>query len=288
VTYLPDARLEFLGRLDHQVKVRGLRIELREIEQWLRRQSDVRDCVVALRENTSGEKRLVAYVAGDPNTSLVKLRSHLRQRLPEYMVPSAFVILDELPHTPNGKIDRNALPDSEKRPISASKTLAPPQNAVEQIITDIWKEALRVDRIGRDDNFFDLGGHSLLIAGIHSKLTASLGRELRIVDLFQYPTISALAEYLAPTETVQPTSRSARRRERRQQEPIAIIAMTGRFPGAKNVEELWRNLHDGVESIRRFSDEELEAAGVDPKVLKNRSEERRVGKESRYGRTANQ
>src|SRR5206468_8214624 len=159
VRYLPDGNLEFLGRLDHQVKVRGFRIELREIEEWLRRHSDVRDCVVVLRENTSGEKRLVAYVAGDPNTSLVKLRSHLRQRLPEYMMPSAFVILDELPHTPNGKIDRKALPDSEKRPISASKTLAPPQNAVEQIITDIWKEALRVDRIGRDDNFFDLGGH---------------------------------------------------------------------------------------------------------------------------------
>ena len=198
VRYLADGRLDFLGREDFQVKVRGFRIELGEIEAALKASSAVRDSVVLARDDMGEDKRIVAYVvlthaaAATPKA----LRSLLAARLPDYMVPSVFVPLDELPVLPNGKIDRSALPAPSARPMLEWSDDAP-RNKVESTIADIWREVLSVDLVGRNDNFFDLGGHSLLLVAIHGTLRERFDADLTMVDMFRYPTVASLARYVA-------------------------------------------------------------------------------------------
>jgi natural product biosynthesis luciferase-like monooxygenase protein len=194
-----DGAFEFVGRMDQQVKVRGHRIELGEIEAELQRAPGVVDAAVVLREDTPGDQRLIAYVTvagGAPAREV--WQDALRQRLPEVMVPSTFVVLDALPLTPNGKIDRKALPHSipTDRALSPA-TLAPPQDDVQRHIASIWQEVLRTDAVGIDDNFFDLGGHSLLTLQIAQRVGTWLGRPLPITDLFRFPTIRGLATHLS-------------------------------------------------------------------------------------------
>ncbi|MET0396201.1 MAG: amino acid adenylation domain-containing protein [Longimicrobiaceae bacterium] len=188
-----DGTLEYLGRIDHQVKVRGYRIELGEIEAMLCRHADVADCSVVVREDTPGEKRLVAYVVGSATTE--ELRSHLRQSLPEYMSPAAIVRLDSLPFTPNGKLDRRALP--VPRVVGCGMR---PRTTLESKIATIWQELLGVEVVGVEDSFFDLGGHSLLLAQLQTRLATDLRHEVRMVDLFRYPTIRVLATHLQGAE----------------------------------------------------------------------------------------
>ncbi|MCB9519450.1 MAG: LLM class flavin-dependent oxidoreductase [Myxococcales bacterium] len=194
----PDGVLEFHGRLDHQVKVRGYRIELGEIEARLTEHPSVRTAAVIVREDTPGDKRIVAYiVAGGPTPEVDALRAHIAETLPDYMVPAAFVTLDRMPETPNRKIDRNALPAPEatKAP-AARKQFTAPSSKLEETIADIWCEVLAVPRVGTQDNFFDLGGHSLLTIQVHGRLKQILDRPLSLVDLFRYPTVAALARHL--------------------------------------------------------------------------------------------
>ena len=284
VRYLPDGRIEFLGRIDHQVKVRGFRIELAEIESVLRQHPAVQECVVVAQAwGASADKRLAAYLVPKadlsssftlhPSSFIPELRAFLRSKLPEYMLPASFVMLDALPLTPNGKVNRRALPAPEASAGSGA-TEAPPRSELEQTIAQIWREVLQVERVGIHDNFFDLGGHSLLLARVHRRLREVLPRELTVVELFQYPTIGALARYLSPTEgeaiTPRPGAGRARKRRELIKQPeagIAVIGMTGRFPGAKNLDEFWRNLCEGKESIAFFSDAEVQASGVDPALL---------------------
>jgi amino acid adenylation domain-containing protein len=212
--YLPDGNIEYLGRIDHQVKLRGFRIELGEIEVVLRQHPAVADAVVAVREDVPGDKRLVAYVVpGDwrleirdfghnnlqsPISNLDHdLRDFLKQRLPEYMIPSAFVAIQAVPLSPNGKADRRALPAPETPRPQLNAAYAPPQTQVERMIAAIWQEALHVDEVGLHDNFFDLGGHSLLVARVYSKLREAGATNISMLDLFQYPTVNALARYLS-------------------------------------------------------------------------------------------
>lgn len=200
--HLIDANIEFLGRLDNQIKVRGFRIEPGEVEAAVKDHPQVRDAVVIAAELEPSDKTLIAYVVGDQHQPVPadSLRHFLKQRLADYMIPSVFVMLDSLPLTPNGKVDRKALPvPSEIRRESSTQYLAP-RTEVEQTITIVWQEVLRVEKIGVNDNFFDLGGHSLLIVQIHSRLRTHFSEKLTIVDLFKYPTISALAEYLSRFE----------------------------------------------------------------------------------------
>ncbi len=196
-----DGILEFISRMDHQVKVRGYRIELGEIESLLSQNADVRECVVIAREDTPGDKRLVAYFlpAGQKGVDTLKLRNHLRQNLPEFMVPSTFVELDKFPLTPNLKVDRKALPaPSEVKPISQDKTeQAPPSNKLEKTIATIWQEVLNLPSMGLDDNFFDLGGHSLLTLQVHNKLKESIETKISLVDMFKFPTIRTLAGFIS-------------------------------------------------------------------------------------------
>jgi amino acid adenylation domain-containing protein len=203
VRRLPDGNLEYLGRLDHQVKVRGFRIELGEIEAVLREQSGmragIRDVVVLAREDAPGDGRLVAYLITEPGASpnISELRNLLRERLPDYMIPSAFVTLQSFPLTPNGKVDRHALPPPERTRPELDAGYVTPRNDLEQALADIWQKVLGIESVGVHDNFFDLGGHSLMLAKAHTQMQELFNRELPMIELFKYPTISAQAEYLS-------------------------------------------------------------------------------------------
>lgn len=192
-----DGTIEYLGRNDHQVKIRGFRIELGEIEAQLVRHEEVKEAAVIAREDTPGEKRLVAYVVpGNPSNplSVEGLRTHMKAALPEYMVPSAFVTLESMPLTANGKLDRRALPAPEIEAY-ASGEYQPPQGEVEEILAGTWQTLLRIDRVGRQDNFFELGGHSLLIVQMMERLR-SVGLSAEVRRVFENPTLAGLASVL--------------------------------------------------------------------------------------------
>lgn len=197
--YRPDGNIEFLGRIDHQVKIRGYRIELGEIETILDQHPAVREAVVIAREDTPGDKRLVAYMIPNQNQKLSssELRDYVKQKLPEFMIPSHFVALDAFPLTPNQKIDRKALTAPDQAQIESGVAYVPPKNELEQTIANIWQELLLVPKVGMNDNFFDLGGHSLLIVQAHRRLREVTDRELSITDMFRFPTIRTLTQYLS-------------------------------------------------------------------------------------------
>ncbi|MCP4658786.1 MAG: amino acid adenylation domain-containing protein, partial [bacterium] len=262
----PDGRMEYLGRLDHQIKLRGFRIELGEIESVLTAHPAVAAAVVVLR-GEGATARLVAYAvpAGAEAPAADALRRHLRASLPEYMVPAAFVTLEELPLLPNGKVNRRALPEPESARPEPAPAYEAPVTELEQTIAGIWQEVLEVETVGLSDNFFDVGGHSLLLAQVRSRLREHLGRELPLMDLFRHPSIRTLADYLSGASTPARVAPAARRAVEPDSE-LAIVGMSCRFPGAENVDEFWSNLCDGQESIRVLSDQELEAAGIDPSV----------------------
>jgi len=193
-----DATLEFLGRMDHQVKVRGYRIELGEVEAALRRHPGVADCVAVAAEDDRGEKRLVAYVVGGADAE--ELRAGLRRALPEFMVPAAFVAMDALPQTPNGKLDRRALP--APRFDSAGGEYVAPRGETEAALAGIWSEVLGVERVGARDSFFHLGGHSLLAIRAASRISEAFGAEVTLDALFAHPTVEALALHLPHLQVV--------------------------------------------------------------------------------------
>ena len=196
--YRADGNIEFLGRIDEQVKIRGFRIEVGEVEAVLAQHTGVRESVVVAREDESGSTRLIAYVvASNGDLQTAELRHYMQQRLAEYMVPSSFVVLEALPRTPNGKIDRRALPEADGARADAQAVYIAPRSGMERTIASIWQELLKVEKVGVNDNFFGLGGHSLLLVNAHSKVTEVLKVKVSMVDMFKYPTVSALAEHLS-------------------------------------------------------------------------------------------
>ena len=279
VRFRADGSIDFVGRRDNQVKVRGYRIELGEIETALRRAAPLRDAVVLVREDAPGDKRVVAYVvpqhgevdAVQPDS----LRSALRAHLPEHLVPSAFVVLKQLPLNANGKVDRAALPMPGGEPVAGIEAAAEPRSELEQRIATVWCEMLQIEQVGVRDNFFDLGGHSLLLVRTHARLRDQLGLDCKVVDLFTYPTVESLAAHLQRDEATDPLAGQARDRQQRRAaaggaaEPVAIIGMAGRFPGAASIEQFWDNLRAGRESIRFFSADEMRESGVPEELLVN-------------------
>jgi amino acid adenylation domain-containing protein len=197
--YLPDGNIELLGRIDHQVKVRGFRIELGEIEAVLGQHPDVRETVVIAREDQLSDRRLVAYVVLDMKSVVAtsELRSFLKEKLPDYMVPSTFIKLDSLPLTPNGKVDRRALPAPDSERPAIEDAFVEPCTPIEILIAGIWRDVLGLDQVGIHDNFFELGGHSFLATQVMSRLENLKGDNFPVAILFQYPTIAGLAEYLS-------------------------------------------------------------------------------------------
>jgi amino acid adenylation domain-containing protein len=216
-----DGTIEFLGRADYQIKLRGHRIEPGEIEAILEQCPGINQAVIVAREDREGDKRLVAYLvpeaAGTEDVAI--LRSALESKLPDFMVPSAFVFLPALPLTDNGKIDRNALlklqPPSPKADSAANRPGNRPPNEVERIVAGAWQEALGIPSIGLNDNFFDVGAHSLTVAEVHARLQQALGREIALVDLYQFSTVSALATHLAGTQQVVAATQLSDRAQRR-------------------------------------------------------------------------
>ena len=193
-----DGNLEFLGRIDDQVKLRGFRIELGEIESVLNEHPDIAHSVVILREDRPGDKRLVAYCVAAANVELnhTDLRSHLRNRLPDYMLPAAFVELNALPLTSSGKVNRRALPAPEDSRPDLDASYVAPRNAIEEQLASIWCDVLGIAEIGIHDNFFALGGHSLLATLVHARISAVLQVDLPLRNLFESPTIAELAQRL--------------------------------------------------------------------------------------------
>ena len=230
--YRTDGNLEFLGRLDYQVKIRGFRVEPEEVEAVLAGHPAVREDVVIAREDTPGDRRLVAYVvpAADRAVGSEELRGFLQERLPESMVPSAFVLLDALPLTPNGKIDRRALPAPDYARPDLAEAFVAPRTPIEERVAAIWAAVLKLDRVGVHDDFFALGGHSLLATQVVARLRTAFGVELPLRGLFEAPTVAGLAERLDET-----------RRLPSEPEPAGIPkrAPDGRAPLSFAQQRLW-------------------------------------------------
>ncbi|MBD2559797.1 MULTISPECIES: non-ribosomal peptide synthetase [Nostoc] len=196
--YQPDGTIEYLGRIDNQVKVRGFRIELGEIEAILLQYSGVREAAVLVREEQPGDKHLVAYIVPMSEQVLTssELRNYLKGRMPNYMVPTAFVMLEALPLTPNGKVDRRSLPAPDTVRPELNEGFVAPRTPVEDLLAGIWSQVLSLERVGIHDNFFDLGGHSLLATQVMSRLYKAFQIELPLRYLFESPTIARLAEHI--------------------------------------------------------------------------------------------
>ncbi|HET6975216.1 MAG TPA: amino acid adenylation domain-containing protein [Pyrinomonadaceae bacterium] len=222
--YLTGGDLEYLGRRDHQVKVRGYRIELGEIEMALTDHPAVHGAAVIVTD----EQRVVAYLTTNGPITTEELRDFLRTRLPAYMLPSQFVLLEQMPLGTNGKLDRSALAAlGASRPILTAGYAAP-QTPLEQTIAEVWQEFLRLETVGVNDVFFELGGHSLLLVLVHEKLQQRLGRELPIADLFKFPTVRALAQHLSGTPEQKEESSVNRRRANARQEALSARSKSAR------------------------------------------------------------
>jgi amino acid adenylation domain-containing protein/thioester reductase-like protein len=196
--YLPDGNIEYLGRVDNQVKIRGFRIELGEIESALSQYSGIKDTAVIARENVAGDKQLVAYVVlhQEETPKISDLRHFLKQRMPDYMIPAAFVVLETLPLTPSGKVNRRALPAPDLQ-IGREESFVAPRTSIEEMLTSIWTKSLKIDKIGVHDNFFELGGHSIKAAQVMSQVRKTLKIELPLRSLFEHPTVAELAVIIA-------------------------------------------------------------------------------------------
>src|SRR5262249_33409017 len=193
--YRLDGNIEFLGRIDHQVKLRGFRVELGEIEAVLGQHPAVHEVVVVVREDSPGDKRLAAYIVPRPEQTpeIVELRSYLKRKLPEYMLPSAFVRLNALPSTPSGKVDRLRLPPLDRARSQRESGYVAPLTCLEERLAKIWEHVLDVEPIGVTDNFFDLGGHSLLAVRLFVKIERRMARSLPLASIFEAPTVEQLA-----------------------------------------------------------------------------------------------
>jgi surfactin family lipopeptide synthetase A len=219
--YRPDGQIEFLGRIDHQVKVRGFRVELEEISAVLAQHPALESTIVRLREDDPGDQRLVAYVVFHPGMAVetAALRLFLQQKLPDYMIPSAYIPLEQWPITPNGKVDRAALPRPEQSHLPRSATFVPPQTDLEQQLAEIWQAVLNQPSVGIHDNFFELGGHSLLATQVTARIRQRFQVQLPLRYFFDQPTIAALAIAIAQRQTqpnqapkIQPVTRAAWRK----------------------------------------------------------------------------
>src|SRR6185312_5794215 len=232
VRLLPDGNLEFMGRVDHQVKIGGYRVELGEIETALHAHPAIRECAVLAVEDARGDKRLVAYVSGAPQPEIDgrELRAFLKQSLPEYMVPGVFVSLPALPMTPNGKLDRRALPAPENSGIEVDEDYSAPITPNEEVVANICAEVLGLKRLGRHENLFDVGCHSLLATKIVSRLRAAFHSELSLLHVFQTPTVAGLARAVETNQSAEHYLEAP---------PLSPFARDGQAPLSFPQERLW-------------------------------------------------
>lgn len=265
-----DQTLQFLGRLDHQVKIRGYRIELGEIEARLRQHSNTKEAVVVARSGASDSStRILAYLTLKDSAahSDKNLRVFLKEVLPEYMVPAHLIELAAFPLTPNEKIDRKALPNPESLAPDIAAVTAP-QRPSEKLISEVWCSVLQRSTVNIDDNFFDIGGHSLLLTRVNEELQRQLQRDISLIHLFEYPTIRSLSKWLDQHNEGQEIPEQLKLGPRLLDgDAVAIIGVAARVPGADDLNTFWQNLRSGQESIRFFSETELREAGVEPELI---------------------
>ncbi|MBK6695870.1 MAG: amino acid adenylation domain-containing protein [Myxococcales bacterium] len=293
VRRLPDGNIEFCGRTDDQVKIGGHRIELGEIETALGELAAVEQAVVLAREDSPGDKRLVAYVTAKKGETLTagRLRSLLEARLPSYMVPGAFVLMDALPLSPMGKVDRKALPKPGRKRPELERGYVAPRKPLEKLLCKLWEDTLEIDSVGVHDRYFELGGTSLQAVRFVARLSDELKETIPIVSFFEAPTIAEIAAVLlrdhpaavarfadgaATTGGEDDTAAkdAALRGDSRGDaaagsSEMAIVGLAGRFPGAKNARAFWTNLERGVEATKPVTAEDLERGGLDVSLLAN-------------------
>jgi amino acid adenylation domain-containing protein len=266
-----DGELEFLGRIDQQVKLRGFRVELGEIESRLEAHASVRQAAVRVRNDRTNNPRLVAYLTGDSSAvSRTALREWLEQTMPDHMVPAWYVWLDAMPLTTSGKLDRNALPMSAFARPETAQPYVEPVTAREKALCAICADVLGFDPVGVDDNFFAMGGNSLLAIAALSKITSTLGITIPVEQFFERSSPRELA--VEQSDVAKPAAvdtRAPRHRTRGgDAEPIAIIGMAGRFPGAQNVRELWQMICEGRSHVTRFTDADLDTS-LPPELVRD-------------------
>lgn len=277
---LPHGNIEILGRKDNQVKVRGFRIEPGEIESALLNHPVVDEAVVVSKEGTgnrsstygavSGDHFLQAYIVMNRTLTIHELREHLSSRLPDYMIPAVFLELEAMPLTPGGKIDRKSL-DAHAAKLDTGSAYAPPGNETEELLATLWKKALKRDKVGIDDNFFDLGGNSMDVIALNDELKTHFQRTIPVAAIFRYLTIRSFAAFLdgekkKNRKTAEPVNKSTPAHSGRGRD-IAVIGMAGRFPGANTIETFWENLKNGIETISFFSEAELIDAGIPAEIV---------------------
>ena len=256
--FTAEGPVDCLGRIDSQIKLHGYRIELDEIDAVVASFPTVRRSATTVREDRPGDKRLVGYLVADDKEPIDKsaLRQFALQQLPEYMVPSLFVVVDQIPQTPSGKLDRKALPKpSSERPASSTEFL-PPKTEIELSLCSIFADVLGFDMVGVADNFFDLGGNSILALQVISQIESNLDQKITAPEFFDRPTVRSLIQHFEGADNASVVASQQKRLAPSCE--IAIVGMGARFPGAANVQEFWQNLCNGVESIRFFRPEELD------------------------------
>lgn len=261
----PDGNIDFLGRIDHQIKISGNRIEPGEIETLLNQSPAVKQSVVMAREDVPGLKRSVAYlVSSDGGQNTAVLRETIARKLPDYMMPAAFIWLKQLPFTGSGKVDRKQLPAPDFKRPQLSSLYKAPFTKIEKQLAASWSALLQIDEIGIDDNFFELGGNSLLALKFIAGLKTLGEYQLPVTKLYQFPTISGITNYILNGEITSTQKNTGKRSIGKE---IAVIGMACRFPGANNPQEFWDLLKNGRETTSFFTDAELDAAI--PSTLKN-------------------
>lgn len=264
--YLPNGSIEYLGRCDNQVKIRGLRIELGEIEAQILKSENVREAVVQVENFGDLDKRLIAYLVCNEEVDVTSLKARLREKLPDYMIPYQFVELEKMPLSLNGKLDRKMLSNvKRKNRKSESGKIDHVKKGIQMELIQIWKDILNVDQISSNDNFFDLGGHSLLLTKVQKKIENKLHIDIKLIDLMEHPTLKDLANFIDPNH--ESSAQVKKNQDHYEKEPLAIIGMSCNFPGADNIEDFWNQLIDDREGITFFTDQELIDAGVDKEEI---------------------
>ncbi|WP_334113685.1 non-ribosomal peptide synthetase/type I polyketide synthase [Paucihalobacter sp.] len=266
--WLPDGNIEYIGRKDDQVKIRGHRIELGEIESKLNLLPEIKRAVVLASNHLNGETQLVAYLQPKETKGDIKyIRQQLEDLLPYFMIPSIFMWVEDFPITSNGKVDKKNLPEPEYLRPHSAPLFKKPQTKLEKDIASIWSQYLKIPHIGIDDNFFDMGGSSLLAQKVITVMRERFNLDLPVTKIYQYPTIAGIAGFLNDEEKTNLLANYSKLKEHKTSNDVAIVGMSVRFPGAESIDDLWEVLKNGKETISFFTDEELDK--TIPEDLKN-------------------
>ncbi|MCA9978008.1 MAG: amino acid adenylation domain-containing protein, partial [Anaerolineales bacterium] len=263
VRYLSDGRIDFIGREDDQVKIRGYRIELGEIETHLSQHPNIRDAKVIVHLDPAGNKQLAGYLTSRDGSALEMngIRQFMKNKVSDYMIPAYLSQIEQIPLTPNGKLDKKALPSPTQTAPSRSSSYIAPRTTAEKEVAAIIGQVLNTPHISVEDNFFDIGGTSILAIQVVSLISKKFDTDLRIVKLYEYPTIRTLAAFLTDGQADNGLLQRIQAKQEKSRQPsggIAIIGMALRFPGANNVDEFWQILSEGLATTTFFTDNEID------------------------------